>query len=456
MSTNVNSTPKELTRKLGFWPALALAVGTTIGSGIFINSTTVAQSAGSPNIALWAWIIGGLICIPQMMVLAEMSSAYPKNGGGYVYLKEAGLKPIAFLYGWTCFLGMDTPGISLVALSTVTYVAIFFPILNGLIGKFLAVALILILASIHFRSVKVGGFFQVLITALKVAPFAIIIGIGIFFIKGGNYSDVAVVTKIPAYAGLVAGVSATTWAYSGMAGLLDMAGEFKNPGKTLPRAMIGSAGIITVIYTLVAFTVFGLLPFNKIIKTTTPITDALKQLPVLGGIAPSMIAVLAIIVMLGCLSSLIMYQPRLEYAMAKDGLFFKKFGHVNSKFETPDFSIIVQVGISIILIFSTNIVTLLGYITLMQLIENAILYAAIFACRKKADYKPIYKCPAWILMTILSIGLCAWMAWGTFIWAPIPGLVSAVIIVATGLPCYYYWDGKRKKALAAAGTLKEG
>lgn len=438
-----------LTRKLGFWSALAIAVGTTVGSGIFVSSGDVAKAAGTPSISILAWIIGGLIAIPQVMVLAELSTAYPENGSGYVYLNKASWRPLAFLYGWATFWALDPPSISIMALAIVSYLATFFPFFSGIAGKLLGVAIILVITSIHYRSVKEGGLFQVIITAVKIIPFIIVIGLGLMYMKAGNFS------YVPAHGAvktsLIGGVSATTWAYTGMAAICFMAGEFKNPGKILPRALISSVFIVLALYTLLAICVIGLMPFDKLIHSNAAVSEAVSYIPGLSHIASSFVAITAIIVILGSLSSCIMFQPRLEYAMAKDGLFFQRFAKVHPKYETPSFSIIIQVTYACILVFMSNLTALLGYFTLIQLVINILDFAAVYKCRKRDDYNPIYRMPMWKLTTILAILGASWLAWGTFTWAPWQGMIAAFIVIATGLPVYFYWN-KRYGSASSKGN----
>ncbi|PAK38192.1 amino acid permease [Peribacillus simplex] len=429
-----------LTRKLGFWSALAIAVGTTIGSGIFVSSGDVAKAAGTPSISILAWIIGGVIAIPQVMVLAELSTAYPQNGSGYVYLNKAGWRPLAFLYGWATFWALDPPSISIMALAIVSYLATFFPFFSGVAGKLLGIAIILLITSIHYRSVKEGGLFQVIITAIKIIPFLIVIVLGIMYMNPDNFAY----TPGPGAqnSSLIGGVSATTWAYTGMAAICFMAGEFKNPGKILPRALISSVFIVLALYTLLAVCVIGLMPFDELINSNAAVSEAVKYIPGLSDIASSFVAITAIIVILGSLSSCIMFQPRLEYAMAKDGLFFQRFARVHPKYETPSFSIIVQVAYACVLVCFSNLTVLLGYFTLIQLVINILDFAAVYKCRKRDDYNPIYRMPMWRLTTVLAILGASWLAWGTFTWAPIQGVIAALIVIVTGLPVYYYWERK--------------
>jgi len=429
-----------LTRKLGFWSALAIAVGTTVGSGIFVSSGDVAKASGTPSIAILAWIIGGIIAIPQVMVLAELSTAYPENGSGYVYLNKAGWRPLAFLYGWAAFWALDPPSIAIMALAIVSYVSTFFPFFSGMAGKLLGIAIILIITSIHYRSVKVAGIFQVIITAIKIIPFLIVIFLGFMYMNTGNYFYTPTTGEVET--SLIGGVSATTWAYTGMAAICFMAGEFKNPGKVLPRALISSVFIVMILYTLLAVCIIGLMPFENLMSSNAAVSEAIKYIPGLSDIASSFVAVTAIIVILGSLSSCIMFQPRLEYAMAKDGLFFKRFAQVHPKYETPSFSIIVQVLYACILVCSSNLTALLGYFTLTQLMINIMDFVAVYKCRKREDYKPIYRMPVWRVTTILAILGASWLAWGTFTWAPIQGMIAAFIVIATGLPVYFYWEKK--------------
>ncbi|MBT2618426.1 MULTISPECIES: amino acid permease [unclassified Bacillus (in: firmicutes)] len=429
-----------LTRKLGFWSALAIAVGTTIGSGIFVSSGDVARAAGTPSISILAWIIGGVIAIPQVMVLAELSTAYPQNGSGYVYLNKAGWRPLAFLYGWATFWALDPPSISIMALAIVSYLATFFPFFSGVAGKLLGIAIILLITSIHYRSVKEGGLFQVIITGIKIIPFLIVIVLGIMYMNPDNFGYAP--GPGAQNSSLIGGVSATTWAYTGMAAICFMAGEFKNPGKILPRALISSVFIVLALYTLLAVCVIGLMPFEELISSNAAVSEAVKYIPGLSDIASSFVAITAIIVILGSLSSCIMFQPRLEYAMAKDGLFFQRFARVHPKYETPSFSIIVQVTYACILVCFSNLTVLLGYFTLIQLVINIMDFAAVYKCRKRDDYNPIYRMPMWRLTTVLAILGASWLAWGTFTWAPIQGVIAALIVIATGLPVYYYWEKK--------------
>lgn len=181
---------------------------------------------------------------------------------------------------------------------------------------------------------------------------------------------------------------------------------------------------------------------DRLAKSSAPIAEAASMIPIIGNKAGILTAIMAIIVIMGSLSSCVMFQPRIEYAMARDGLFFKSFGKVHPKWETPYVSIIVQCAVAIVLIFASSLSNLLGYFTLVALIKNFMTFGTIFVLRKKQGYNPLWKMPCGYLMACIAMFMTGTLIVSTFLWAPIPGLIAAVLAVATGLPVYYYWEKK--------------
>ncbi len=398
-------------------------------------------------LAVLAWLIGGIIWIPQILILAEMGTAYPEEGFGYLYLKKAGSKPLAFLYVWTVFWTSDTPSITIIALSASSALSVFYPALdNTVIGKFFAAFLILSLTYVHYRDVRQGGNLQIILTVAKISPLILLAVIGLFYLDSGNIFSAPV--NVNPNAGiltlLVAGVAATTWSYAGFPNVLYMAGEIQNPKRNLPRALIGSALGITLAYTLIALATSAIVPHEELLGYVGSFANPFKYLPAFAKIAASFLAIAAFISMVGAANACIMVQPRIEYAIAKDGLFFPIFAHVHPKYETPDYSILLQSGLAILLIFIGNIEALLGYFTLSYLLQNALVYAALFKLRKNEDYHPSYRAPAWWLMTVLAIGIQLYLAYGTFIAYPVGGVLSAAVIIGSGLPIYFYFSHRQK------------
>lgn len=437
-----------LKRKLGLSAVIAIGVGTTVGSGIFSSLGEVAGAAGSSMLLVLAFIIGGLVQIPANFVYAELASAFPENGGQYVYFREAGSRPLAFLTGWISFWATDPPSISIMALAIANYLGFFMPF-SDLTLRLVAVALVLIFMVIHLRSVEGGGKFQTFITALKIIPFILIIGIGIFFIKGELFLSNAPLTGATLGIGsLLGGISATTWSFDGMAAPAYMSGEIKDPEKNLPKGLILTAVIVLLLYAGLTIVASGLLSVDELASSTAPIALLASKIPLIGNSASTVVAIMAIIVVVGSLSSCIMFQPRLQHAMAEDGLFFKSFAKVHPKFETPYFSILVQCMVAIILIFASNLADLLGYFTLVALVKNFLTFGTVIVLKNKPNYKPTYKMPARPIMVGMAMIMTGTLIYSTFLWAPIPGLVSAIIAIVTGLPVYYYWERKNKPKTA--------
>lgn len=436
-----NKANNELKRKLGLWAAVAISMGTTIGSGIFSSIGEVAGASGAAIITILAFLVGGIINIPANLVYAELATAYPENGGQYVYFREAGSKPLAFWCGWISFWATDPPSISIMALAIVNYMAYFIP-MSGLALKLVAVALVLIFMFMHMRSVEGGGKFQTFITLFKVIPFVLLIGFGLFNLRGDLYQAPAISGSQTGLIALFAGISATTWSFDGMGAVCYMTGEIKDPKRTMPRALIITVLGVTALYVLLTTVVTGLMPMDELVASEAPIAAAAAKIPVIGNMAGKLVAIMAIIVIIGSLSSCIMFQPRIEYAMAKDGLWFPKFGEVHKKWETPAFSILVQCVYAIILIFATSLSELLGYFTLVALMKNLLTFGTVFVLRKKQAYNPLWIMPAGYFMAGVAMLVTCILIWSTFTWAPTYGLIAGVLSVVTAIPAYIFFNKK--------------
>lgn len=432
---------KNLEKKLGLGAAVALSVGTTVGAGIFTSISEVATASGCAIITILSFLIGGIIMIPQNLVMAEMATAYPEDGGHYVYIKHAGWKKLAFLLGWTTFWGNDTTAIATVALAGANYIAFLIP-MSELAIKFVAVFSILIFMFIHIRSVEGGGKLQTVVTIIKLLPFALLIGVGFTHFKGSLVTASPLAGAPVGMAAILAGISATSWSYDGMGACCYMTGEIKDPKKTMPRALIGSVVFIIILYVLLSTVITGIMPFEELSSSSAPLADAAASLPLIGKAAGVFVAVSGAVVTMAACSGTVMFQPRLEYQMAQDGVFFKSFKKVHPKYNTPHFSIAIQCIIACVFCFLGSISDLLGYFTLVLLLKNTLTFVTMFVHHKNPEYKPLWNCPAWQMMTVVSILSSMILLVSTFLWAPIPGIVAGIIAVVTGMPAYYFWKRK--------------
>ena len=427
-------------RELDLKASLAIIIGTVIGSGVFIQLPIVQQAAGSPGLAVIAWAIGGLIWLPQIFILAEMGTAYPQQGFGYLYLQKAGSPSLAFLYVWTVFLTSDTPSITILAIAAVAALDVFYPAFSDtFLNKALATMIILVLTWVHVHSVRQGGRLQVVLTVVKILPLLLLSVLGFFFIGSENFFFAPVGGNERGLFLLIsAGVAATVWSYAGFPNILYMAGEIKEPGKTLPKALLGSLLLVTLIYVAVAFATGALVPHETLAGISGGFANPFKYLPWMAAIAAGFLAIAAFTSMVGATNACIMVQPRIEYAIARDGLFMPIFGKLHERYGTPANSIMIQSGLAIVMIFIGGIEALMGYFTLSYILQNMAVYIVIFWLRRRDDYQPTFRSPAWALMAVLAIAFQVWLLFGTFAAFPLDGVLASLILILSGLLVYHF------------------
>lgn len=437
-------------RHLGLSTAIALGVGTTIGSGIFTSVGAVAGSAGTPFLTILAFLLGGLIMIPQNLVYAEYSTAYSEDGGQFVYFREAGWPFMAMFFIWSCWWATDPVGIAIMALTVANYLA-FFTGWSSVVVSIVACLLIIFFTWLHMCHKHQGAAWQNFITAFKVIPFLLLVLVGLFFINGGNF-DAAPVASSPASTGgigaaLIAGVAATTWSYDGMQTCVTMGGEVKNPKRNMPIALIGTVFVVTLLYVLLSVSAVGLVDIDTLAAADAPVAEAFSMIPVIGTQAGNIAAILAVVVVTGSLSSLIMFQARGEMKAAQEGYWWRSWGKINPKYDSPVISMLWQSGFALILVWATSIQDLLGIFTFICLLRNALLFCAWFPLRKKESYKPTFKAPGGPPMAILAIVPSLVLMFGELggiISGEVPlfsfnPISAGILIVISAAPFYLRW-----------------
>lgn len=440
----------EVKRELKLFQMLAVIIGLVIGSGVFINIAPVQRATGSPLLAVIAWAVGGLLILPQIFIYAELGTAYPDQGFGYLYLQKAGSPMLAFLYTWTAFWTSDMPSISILSIAAVSALNVFFPSLtvDAFSTKLLAILIILILTLIHLRSVRQGSWLQVILTALKIIPLFILAILGLFYLDSPNLflaPQHSAATEHPVIWLVIMGAAGTVWSYAGFTNVMYMAGEIKNPRRNIPLALISSALFVIVMYVLISLASAAIIPHEAMIVSE----GFLNPFSYLPGFARFAAAFLGIAAFISCVSATnvcVMSQPRLQYAMARDGLFFKVFGKIHPRFGTPANSILLQSGFAVILVFFSQdtLDTLLGYFTFSYLFQNILVYGSIFWLRKREDYRPSYKAPAWRLMAVLAVLLPLPLILASFTAFPLAGILFSLGFTLAGIPVYYLFRRRLK------------
>lgn len=483
-----------LQKRVNLFDGISIVAGAMIGSGIFIVSADIARNVGSPGWLMVVWLITGVITVIGALSYGELASMMPHVGGQYVYLKESYHPLIGFLFGWTTFLVIQCGSIAAVAVAFAKFSGVLFPWIaekNILlhIGPLqisstmvVAIAMISFLTWLNTRGIVTGKTVVNIFSSTKVIALLGFILIGIFATKGlgsleinkevfWNAGRVGQNNQIIPLAGfgLVAAIgmalvgslfSADAW-YN----VTYISGEVINPKKNVPLSLIFGTIIVSVLYMIINFVYIKILPLSgspdgadvlsRGIQYATDDRVATSAMSVVfGDYAAIIMALFIMISTFGCNHGLILAGPRVYYAMARDGLFFKKVGEIN-KFGVPGFAIVIQGIWSVLLCLSGTYSDLLDYVIFAVLIFFTLTILAIFILRiKKPDIPRPYKAfgypviPAIYILTttVIMIILLIYKPDYTF-----PGL----IIVLIGIPVYFLW---RKRF--ARGTLspdqKEG
>ena len=311
-----------LPRKLGVWSSIAVLVGSTIGSGIFRVPSTVAAQAGSPEIVLLLWVVGAIIALAGALTLAELAVLFPRSGGVYVFIREAFGPLPAFLFGWTQLVVIRPSAIGAIAVIFASYVGAFIPLSDGEV-RVLAAGAIILVAGVNFRSVTWGAALENVTTLAKVFALTFVVVLAIILVKepNGILTPPGPGFTRPGFGSLALALVAILWAYDGWADLTFMGDEVRDPEKTFPRALITGVLVVVVLYLLVNISYLHVLSLEEMAASELVAADAAVRIAGKGGEA--VVAALVLVSTFGALNGAMMTGPRIFFAMAEDGLFFK-------------------------------------------------------------------------------------------------------------------------------------
>ena len=453
-----------------------LVSGSMIGSGIFIVSSDMARTVGSSGWLLLCWLLTGVLTLFAALSYGELAGMMPKAGGQYVYIKKAFGSLTAFLYGWTVFLVIQTGVIAAVAVAFAKYVGVFIPFFNEdnvlfQVSKFkltyaqlLAIVSIAFLTFINSRGVQNGKMIQRVFTLAKlIALFGLII-VGIYAgftrnIFSENFADAwkassingSVTTMLSGGAIWVAvGVAMIGSLFSSDAwnNVTFIAAEIKEPHKNIPRGLMLGTFIVTVIYILANVAYLCLLPLHDIQNAPHDRVGAAAMATVMSGnTAVYAMAGLIIVSTFGCNNGLIMAGARLFQAMSADKLFFKK-AESNNKYNVPGYALAIQGVWASILCLSGSYGDLLEYATFASLLFYMVTIAGIFILRKKEPDTPRpYKALGYPVIPALYILLTALICIDLIYNKP-DNTIRGLIIVALGIPVYYFIQKQRAKPIS--------
>lgn len=384
----LQSTETELSREISLFGGVSILVGIMVGSGIFYLGSYVFMFAGnSQGLALLAWVVGGIVTLISGLCYAELGAMMPRAGGSYVYLREAYGKSVAFMSGFSSFILGSSGSIAALALAFATILNNFVAI-NEATQKGIAILVIVLLTIANYYGVKFGSWIQNLFTVAKLVPILIILGLGLFL---GNQSpdlsiNVDASVDIMGLISMVAmGVVATLWAYEGWTNLNNVSEELKNPKRNLPLALVIAIFFVMILYVLFNFAIYRVLSFQEIVDAIaggnlflgTAVANRL-----LGGFGSTLVGLGMLVSVFGATNGCVMVFPRLYYAMAKDGLFFRRVGEINPTTKTPANAILLSAVVSIILVFFRNLNQLTSLVVLQGLIFNGLIFFSVIIFRR--------------------------------------------------------------------------
>ncbi|MDU4890195.1 MAG: amino acid permease [Clostridium sp.] len=450
----VTSEKTEFKREIGVFGGVSIIGGIMVGSGIFYLGSYVIERTGmNLGLSLICWIIGGLISLMGGLCYAELGSAMPRAGGRLLYLNEAYHPSVGFLAGFTDWLLGGPGSVAAIAIALPTALRFFIDI-NDTGIKVFAIVLIIGLTIYNCFGVKLASILQNVSMIAKLIPIVIIMCGALFLGKITPDLSLASASEAAAASGgniitmIAFAVVASLWAYEGWTNLNTVAEEVKNPRKNLPLALIIGIGGITILYTLFNFSIFKVLTHEEI---TTMIGEgnfylgtAVAQ-KLFGSAGAIIVTVGMVLAMFGSLNGLIMAQPRMYYAMAEEGHFFKSYKKLHPKYKVPTTAIIIQGVISIILVMSRNLDELTTLVVFTGMIFNFLTVLAVPICRKKfpnieRPYK-VWLYPVSVIITaLIFLGLVV----NTFFDDPTSAMLGCIVPVI-GVFFYIYFDKKLKK-----------
>lgn len=437
---------QEMKKSLGMLQGLALVVGMIIGSGIFLKPGVVLQNAGSPVMALIAWVVGGIVTLASALSIAEIAANIPKAGGLYIYLEDLYGPKWGFLLGWVQSIISYPASVAAQAIAFATYAANFVS-MNTWEQRFLAIGILVFILTLNILSTKFGGFVQVAATIGKLVPIVAILATG--FVKGMLPGAAGMSTVLIGKSATGAAILGTLWAYDGWIGVTNMAGEMKNPKKNLPRVI--SIGIIFVIAVYAVFNIvaFNTLPAAELAASDKPGFDVAQALFGEGGTIFLTIGIM--ISVFGALNGYLMTAARVPQAMAARGQLpmAKVIGAVHPKLGTPTNALIMQSVLAVIYILSGSFNTLTDMLIFVLWIFFVLGVVGVFILRKRGlSDKNGYRVPLYPMVPLVGALGGSFILVSTLISAPTLSLIG-IGITLVGLPVYYLLQKKNKNELVS-------
>jgi basic amino acid/polyamine antiporter, APA family len=434
------SSEARLVRRLGLWSSIGIVIGVTIGSGIFRTPAGIATRVPDPLLMLGVWLLGGLISLCGALSVAELAAAMPHTGGWYVYLREGWGRLLAFLFGWSELVLIRASAVGAIA----TVFGEYFlrsigidPALNERTADYLAAGAIVFAGVVNVRGVQYGAAIAGVSTIAKFGALAFLV-LASFLLGGGAGGSAAYFTAAggPVDAGLFGlALISVLWAYDGFADLSFAGGEVANPQRNLPRAVIIGTLAILAIYLSANVAYLYVSPIERIAQSRLIAADTMQAIFGQAGVA--FISVVVMLSAFGALNASMLASPRVFFAMADDGLFFRTVAKVHPRYNTPYVAILLAVALGVVFVLTRTFEQLADTFVLSIWPFYAFGVGALYILRRsRPDLPRPYKVPGYPVLPAVFIGGVIYLVVNALITDPLWTAVTFGIVLV-GVPVYY-------------------
>jgi len=439
--------PEKLPRRLGLWSAIAVVIGITIGSGIFRTPAGIATRLPGPLPLFTVWIVGGLVALCGALTLAEVAGAFPETGGIYVFIRNAWGRLPAFLFGWAELAIIRAAALGAIATTFAEYllrVLGFNPSLAPYDGyvHYVAAVAIAVIGALNCLGVRWGSLLQNLTTVAKYFGllFIVLVALAMGLPKSGGHFTPAMPPGSFSITPFGLALVSVLWAYDGWADLAFISGEVKDPERNLPRALIYGTLAVIVIYFLANVAYLGVLSVGEMSQSKLVAADVAMRL--IGEPGVVLVSVTVMLSTLGTLNGSILTNPRVFFAMAADGMLFRKIAAVHPKYQTPYVAIILASILGIIFVLLRTFEQLADTFVTAILPFYALGVASIFAFRRRG-YAPPFRAPLYPLTPVLFVLATAYLLGNALIDETSRWPTLAIFgVIAVGVPVYYLTVGR--------------
>jgi APA family basic amino acid/polyamine antiporter len=436
-----------LVRTLRQGDLVLVVIGTVIGSGIWlVPGTVLRNTAGDPGVALLVWLVGGVCSLLGALTFAELGTSYPDAGGSYTYVREAFGRFPAFLLGWTLFLAVNTGSTATLAVAFANYAGELVPL--GAVGrKLLPAIMIVAVSAVNIRGVRHGATVQNWSTAVKVAAILALAIAGLSLGAGGAAATSRAFST-PLTPGLLSGsgvaLLGVLWAYEGWINVTNSAGEALDPQRTFSRGIIAGTAALIALYLLANIGYLATLGPEGVAGSQRVAADAVRVL--FGPVAAKLVSVAVLVSVFSAANGLALTGPRMYYAMARDGIFFRALGAVHARFGTPAMAIAAGGAWAVLLTLWGSFEQLLTYVVFASWLFAALAAASVFVLRRRhPEARRPFRVPGYPVTPALYIVAALAIVANTVVARPVQAL-AGLGIVLLGTPVYFLWKERGSAA----------